>query len=127
MQGTRRRLALVTLASLLLLGGCQSSRGLYYWGGYESGLYGYYKNPEQLATLSKQVLQTIESSRGRVPPGLYAEYGTLLWQQGKTDQAISYYTKERDLWPESRPLMDTMIKNLTLKSKTARPMAEKDH
>ncbi|WP_257293530.1 DUF4810 domain-containing protein [Endozoicomonas sp. YOMI1] len=104
--------SMTVLAATVLMAGCQTSQGLYHWGEYESGLYGYYKDPAQLATLSEQLLTAIEAADGRVAPGMYAEYGTLLLQQGKKKEAIAYYSKEKELWPESRHLMDAMINNL---------------
>ena len=85
--------AATVLATVVLVSGCQTSQGLYHWGEYESGLYGYYEDPAELAKLSEQLLQAIESANGRVAPGMYAEYGTLLLQQGKKEEAIHSYTK----------------------------------
>lgn len=105
-----------TLLTTLLMAGCQTSQGLYHWGEYETGLYSYYHDPAQQTALSEQLLQAIETGGARVPPGMYAEYGTLLLQQGKTEEAVVYYRKEKELWPESEHLMDAMINNLTSKA-----------
>ena len=114
MKITKEKIAAVLLLTgSLFLAGCQTSQGLYYWGDYEDSLYEYYKNPAELAALTEEILQAIEKSNGRVPPGLYAEYGNLLLQQGKKDEAVSYFRKERELWPESQHLMDTMINSLS--------------
>ena len=107
---------LATLMATLLMAGCQTSQGLYHWGEYESGLYSYYSDPAQQTTLSEQLLQAIETGGGRVAPGMYAEYATLLLQQGKTEEAVVYYRKEKERWPESEHLMDAMINNLTPKT-----------
>lgn len=116
MLNIKKAITLAVVSCSFVLAGCQTSQGLYHWGEYESGLYGYYQDPAELATLSEQLLQAIEEANGRVAPGMYAEYGTLMLQQGKTDEAVLYYTRERDLWPESRHLMDAMINNLTNKT-----------
>jgi len=113
MKQGKRAAGLALLAMSILFTGCQTTSGLYHWGDYESGLYSYYKDPAELAALSEQLLEAIDEANGRVPPGLYAEYGTLLLQQGKKDEAVIYYTKEKELWPESQHLMNAMIKNLT--------------
>ena len=105
--------AVLLVTGSVFLAGCQTSQGLYHWGGYEDSLYEYYQNPAELAALTEEILQLIENGNGKVPPGLYAEYGNLLLQQGKKDEAISYFRKERELWPESQHLMDSMISSLS--------------
>lgn len=116
----KRMVAIAMVASPFLLTGCQTDHGLYHWGKYESGLYGYYKDPAAQSALSEQVFNAIEQADGRVAPGMHAEYATLLLQQGKKEEAIIYYKKERDLWPESRQLMDAMINNLERQRNTDR-------
>ncbi|MGI9274763.1 MAG: DUF4810 domain-containing protein [Endozoicomonas sp.] len=109
----------IVAASLLsisvLLTGCQTTQGLYSWGGYEDALYQYYKDPAEKEALAERLLTLIEEEAAKVPPGIYAEYGTLLMQQGKTDEAIVYFEKEKTVWPESRFLMDSMIDALSSK------------
>lgn len=107
---TKKTLAIAVLASTsVMLTGCQTSQGLYHWGDYESGLYEYYKNPSEQEALTKQLLTLIEKESVRIPPGIYAEYGTLLLQQGKKQEAIMFFEKEKELWPESQHLMNSMI------------------
>lgn len=113
MTAVRKVAGVLVLATTIFVTGCQTSQQLYHWGEYESGLYGYYKDPAELSALSEELLSAIEDANGRVAPGMYAEYGTLLLQQGKKDEAVVYYTKEKELWPESQHLMDAMINNLT--------------
>jgi len=48
----------------------------------------------------------------RVPPGVYADYGYLLFKQGKPDQAITYFRKEAVLYKESKYLMDSIISRI---------------
>ena len=45
------------------------------------------------------------------------ELGTLYLQEGDAEKAKKYYAKERDAWPESKTLMDTLIKNLDSRKK----------
>jgi len=52
-----------------------------------------------------------------VPPGIYAEYGFLMYEQGNSLQAIQYYQKEADKWPESRAFMTKMINTAQKRSK----------
>lgn len=100
-------------ASLLLLCGCATTHQRYDWGNYESSLYVYYKDPASAARLvqSLQDLIATANQTGRpVAPGLYAEYGYLLMQEGKSQNAIAAFKQEEDHWPESRVFMDQMIK-----------------
>lgn len=83
----------------------------YDWGDYDGALY---KSTEprlagqELSRLEDHV-RAVEQSRGRVAPGLYAELGTMHLQAGNQEQALAYYRKERDTWPESARLMDRLI------------------
>ena len=77
---------------LFLLTGCVQNK--YNWNGYD-----------------------LEKEKQIVPPGLYAELGTLYLQEGDAEKAKKYYAKERDAWPESKTLMDTLIKNLDSRKK----------
>ncbi len=96
----------------------------YVWGSYETELYDYYEDPEQLESLMKALETAIadgeESAKNtgsaggaktnRVAPGLYAEYGYLLMLKNQNARAKSYFKKEKQSWPESTVLMDKMIK-----------------
>lgn len=108
-------------AVLFLMTGCASNQNLYQWGGYESALYSTYKSPEAVVELQTRLethIAAMVQANQKVAPGLYAELGSLYLQAGKTDAAIEQYNKERELWPESRTLMDSMIKTLENRSKT---------
>jgi len=102
------------LVILSVLGGC-AAPGLYNWGGYDQALYAGYKDVTKMEALRINLeahIGAMEKSKQKVAPGLYAELGTLYLQTGSSDMAISYYTKERDAWPESRTLMTAMIQNI---------------
>jgi hypothetical protein len=83
----------------------------YYWGNYENSLYTYYKNPSEVEEMAEALANIIENGErdGKVPPGLYAEYGYLLFVTGNTGEAVAYFEKEKNIWPESSVLMDKMI------------------
>ena len=106
-----RRIAVVAFA--LLLGACaHQPKGLYQWGEYDKGLYGMYEKPETAEAFRTKLethLNTLEQKKAKVPPGLYAELGTLYLQKGDRTTALRWYDKERATWPESKYLMDTMI------------------
>ncbi len=86
-------------------------RSMYHWGNYEDKLYKYYKNPAEMGKMAESLAIIIEKGEvdGRVPPGIYAEYGYLLLITGKSGEAITYFEKEKMRWPESSILMDKMI------------------
>jgi hypothetical protein len=106
------------LLVLVLLGaaatGCAGRQGMYHWGAYDSALYAHYQNPtdrEPWITALKTTILEAEQEGLRVPPGLYAEYGYALVEEGNSPQAIVYFQKEKAKWPESAVLMDKMIRN----------------
>ena len=112
MRALRRLSAAGMLAALAPLGCAQNT--LYRWGGYDQALYDHYKNPQKrdefVARLSG-IIQEAEATGGKVPPGCYAEYGWALYEEGRASEAVTYFDKESKLWPESRPLMEKLIRN----------------
>lgn len=105
------------LAPLLLAlsaSACVSGGSYYHWGSYNETLYAHYHAPQDreawIAGLKTTILEA-EERGARMPPGLYAEYGYALFEEGDTAQAIAYFRKEQALWPESRFLMEKMVRN----------------
>ena len=99
----------------LSVAGCSGHR-LYDWGGYDSYLYSYYENPQAAESFRKALethISRLESMGRTPPPGLYAELGTLYLERGDTRQAIAFYEKEQQAWPESQHLMASLIANLS--------------
>lgn len=95
--------------------GCATQRGLYQWGGYDSALYTSYKNPEAVVALQTNLekhIAAMQSAKQKVAPGLHAELGSLYLQSGDSNRALDQYRQERQAWPESRGLMDAMIRTL---------------
>ena len=86
---------------------------LYDWGGYDQALYEFHREPaEQVAFMKvlREVIDKNESVGKKVPPGIYAEYGYQALSIGKTREAIVFFEKESDAWPEARQFMEVMIK-----------------
>ncbi|HEY7774671.1 MAG TPA: DUF4810 domain-containing protein [Marinagarivorans sp.] len=103
------------VALVFSLCGCVTTQGGYQWGNYEQDLYDYLHSPEQKKRVVENQLAFIarcERLDLTPAPGLYAEVGTLLLLDGRREQAIDFYAKERDTWPESEYLMTTIISNL---------------
>lgn len=108
------RIVLVAL-SATFFSGCVSTK--HDWGNYESELYTYYKSPtpEEQEELMNELATTFSRTENEgvvPPPGLYAEYGTFLFQEGDFPSAIQYYEKEKNAWPESAKFMDSLISTL---------------
>lgn len=105
---TRRLLLLMVI--LFGLSGCAATNK-YHWGNYEKSLYGYYKNPSEMETLTESLADVIAEGEvdGKVPPGIYAEYAYILYISGKKQESIRYFEKEKKSWPESSVLMEKMI------------------
>ncbi len=106
--------ALVGGLVLFGLSACGQPETLYDWNGYNRELLAYYKTPAEMDKFAGKLFEDIEEAEitGTVPPGLYAEYGYVMMQLGETGTAITYFTKERNMWPESIFLMDSVIKRL---------------
>lgn len=113
---------LITALATLLMAGCAVKQPMYSWGNYDQLLYASYKDPAKANELRVELETQIadaEQRKQKVPPGLYAELGTLYLQGGDTNSAIDLYKKERNAWPESRGMMDALIKGLERRQKPA--------
>jgi len=105
--------ALGVVATLAVLPACVPPT-YYAWGGYDDALYAHYKSPQDRGPFVEQLKTIILASQqaGRkVPPGILAEYGFALLEEGQIDEAVGYFQREREAWPESRPFMDKMIRS----------------
>ena len=93
---------------------CGSTK-LYSWYDYQEDYYHYLKNAdnESLEDLTKTYQKIVEKqkeSRGVVPPGIYADYGWLLLQSGKTEEGKAMLAKEVVLYPESEVFVGCFLK-----------------
>lgn len=107
-----RLYSLLSLSAVLLLTAC-AAPAKYNWGNYEGSLYSYYKDTSKSAEHAAELQRTIadsETTGKPVAPGLYAEYGFLMLQEGKSKDAIAQFEKEKAKWPESTYLMDNLIR-----------------
>lgn len=110
---------IILLSFVAILANCSGPKTLYNWGSYTDSFHKYNKNSIDNARLEKELSKVLIDSenKGRVPPGLYAEYGYILLESGKTDDAIRYFEKESKTWPESKKFMAAMIKRASLQKK----------
>jgi hypothetical protein len=94
------------IIGFIFLGGCASNKNIYYWGDYSETLYAFKKNPDDktAAAHKKMLLKIIDESpkkNKQVPPGVFAEYGYMLIQEGKGEEGMPYLDKEATVYPES--------------------------
>ena len=110
----RRILHGAMIGALLWTAGCVPNTQ-YHWGAYEDTLYTLYAQPETQEQFRAQLLAVIENAaryNKRVPPGVYAEYGYTLYKAGQHEDAIAYFRREQEAWPESSILMERLIANI---------------
>lgn len=100
-----------------LLSGC--AKTIFFWGDYEDSLYERYveNDPQQAYVKLNRTIVEGESQIQRLAPGIYADYGFLLFQRGDTSGAIQYFLKEKQQYPESTALMNKLISKIEEKQK----------
>lgn len=112
---------LLAVVAVLALGSCSTSdtavKDLYSWYDYEDAAYEYGKKntDEKQAKLLEQYKKLVENQkalRGVVPPGMYAEYGYLLYKCGKKDEGLGFMKQEISIYPESEKYISRIIKQL---------------
>jgi hypothetical protein len=106
---------LFLLSSLI---GC-NAHTRYSWSDYDTKMYKHYKNPAERETFVLELKEILDNAEptGNVPPGIYAEYGFVMYEQGNNQQAIIYFQKEANKWPESRVFMTKLIANANNREK----------
>ena len=112
------RWVVLAVVAVSALGGCAPR--LYHWGQYEDSLHTRVTDasPEgrqKAFRMLEQTIQGAEQAGQRVPPGVYADYGYLLYQGNRPDDAVRYLRKEAELYPEAKPLMDSVISRIEQK------------
>jgi hypothetical protein len=108
---------LLFVVASMLLSGCVTT-STYQWGGYEEKLYAGYRDTTKMEELRLGLeahIAEMDNTKQKVAPGLFAELGTLYLQGGDAAKARTLYARERDAWPESKGLMDALIKNIERK------------
>lgn len=108
---------LFTVLVTIAVASCTTTRPLYSWYDYENVTYQYSKKrtDELKVKLLEQYQKLIEKQqgiRGVVPPGLYAEYGYLLYRTGKQKEGLGFLKEEIKLYPESEKYISRIIKQL---------------
>ena len=98
---------------------CTTVKPLYSWYNYEDITYQYSKkSTEELQVKVLEQYQKMidkqKGARGIVPPGLYAEYGYMLYRTGKKEEGLSFLKEEIKAYPESETYISRIIKQLEL-------------
>lgn len=106
---------LLIAAVLFTLLACTGPRTLYDWGQYEETLFIHFHDPALKEEALKKYIAFVEKG-GRpehlIAPGLYAEAGTFMLEQGDITSALIFYKMEYEAWPESRPMLGVLMENL---------------
>lgn len=108
---------LITLFVITTITSCSTNKTLYSWYNYEDITYQYSKKitDELQVKVLEQYQKLTEKQkgiRGTVPPGLYAEYGYLLYKTGKQKDGLNFLKEEVKLYPESEKYISRIIKQL---------------
>ncbi|MFA7082255.1 MAG: DUF4810 domain-containing protein [Bacteroidales bacterium] len=109
---------LIVILSLMFFASC--SNDLYKYYDYDNLLYAYGSRgftEKEIKKFSREYKIIVESPKGKrklPPPGACAEYGYLLFLQGKTKEARENLVKETVIYPESKTYVDALIKTLEL-------------
>lgn len=104
----------VCLATCLLMGACESTSSLYYWGDYEELVYDMYNRPGkappefQIDKLTSDIEQAQNSGK-RIAPGIHAHLGMMYAAIGNMAAAEVAFNNEKALYPESATLLDGML------------------
>jgi hypothetical protein len=111
----KKLIILFCLASLALMTGCGGGKQKYDWCNYSDTYYGVAKNDctetqtKHLAELER-IMNVAAEKNLEVPPGIYAEYGFLLFKSGKAANSLQWFAKEKAQYPESGVFMDMLTR-----------------
>jgi hypothetical protein len=109
---------LIITFTIFVLSSC--SNALYKYYDYDNLLYAYGSrniSEKEMRKFVKKYARIVDKPKGKrelPPPGACAEYGYLLFLQGKTTEAKEYLVKETVLYPESQTYIDALTKKLGL-------------
>lgn len=101
--------------TVLLLASCTTQKPLYSWDKYEITSYNYLKNSDEKSTQElietyQKIIEKQKGTRNAIPPGVCADYGFLLLQEGKTKEGKELLMKEIALYPESKVFINRILK-----------------
>ena len=90
---------------------CSTPKPLYNWKGYDDAVYNYTKtsskkDAQNLTKVYEKLIKDSGGSRKLPPPGVCADYGFLLIQNGETAKGKELLIKETVYYPESKLFID---------------------
>lgn len=102
---------------VLTMSSCTSTQALYSWYKYDDATHAFAKKQTEkteaeLVESFDKIINKQNAARKIVPPGIYAERGYYFLKSGKTSEALEYFKKEKQLYPESTVFMDRIIKSV---------------
>jgi len=105
---------------LVFFYGCEpGQKTIYYWSEYSESLYKYKKTTSdttrvQFKKTLADIINNAAKKNKKIPPGVCAEYGFFLMQDGKQTEGLQFMDKEMALYPESSVFV-LRIKNEAMK------------
>lgn len=107
---------LTLFMAFALLPGC-ATPSLYSWGDYDESLEQRYEkeNLAQAEQVLREQMMGYDAGK-RVPPGVCADYGFLLYRRGDLAGAVLFFEKEMNAFPESAFLMNKLIDRIKKKA-----------
>ena len=93
---------------------CSAPKGLYTWNKYEKASYNYLKKADEKSAETiiveyNNVINKQKEKRKTTPPGMLADYGFLLIQQGQMEEGKLNLKREMALYPESKIFIDRIL------------------
>jgi hypothetical protein len=113
----------MVIGSAVFLAGCAPThQTLYYWGDYQTQVYGHFakeKSPEEQIAKLEAGLEKARASGKPVPPGYNAHLGILFALSEHADQMLKYFEAEKKLYPESTAYIDFLLRKFNQDKKGA--------
>jgi hypothetical protein len=115
----KKYLIISSVLFIVLFTGCvKEEPPIYIWNDYANSSFDYVKRSHEKEVFIKhldevgKIITDSELKKQRVPPGIYAEYGKLLIENDKKDEAMKYFSLEKQTYPESSIFIDKLIERL---------------
>ncbi len=116
---------LLIFSSIVVLQGCVSAqKPYYYYGTYSQSQLAYVKAPSdetlklKITSIEDIIAKAEEGSTSkRVPPGVYADLAYLMALSGKNKDAVTFFNKEKEIYPESVVYIDKMLNKINTSAK----------
>jgi hypothetical protein len=111
----------LAIAGAVFLSGCAPThQTLYYWGDYQTQVYGHFakeNGPEEQIAKLEAGLEKARASGKPVPPGYNAHLGILFALGEHADQMRKYFEAEKQLYPESAAYIDFLLRKFNQEKK----------